>query len=334
MALESRTCAQGKLQLAMHLMLNDKDKMKICRQIGVTHAITFPGFWNTNRDEYDAAARKLRDDFAKFGFTVAGIEGFPILFEKAKLGLEGRDVEILNMNAAIAAFGKAGINMICYDFMAELGWYRTKFDALERGGALTSEFSRKDADKQGLTERGEVSEDEMWENITYFLERIIPVAEKYNVKMGLHPDDPPISPLRGLGRICKSAEDYRRILNITPSPVHGITFCQANFKAMGVDIYELAREFCEQGKVFFVHYRDIEGNSNHFYETFHDNGPTDMAKMLEIYVQSGFIGPIRPDHAPTMEGESSDSMGYGTTGKVFAFGYMKGLMDSMNLPYE
>lgn len=238
------------------------------------------------------------------------------------------------MNAAIAALGKAGINMVCYDFMAGLGWYRTNFEILERGGALTSEFSQKVAEKQGLTERGEISEEEMWENITYFLERVIPTAEKYNVKMALHPDDPPISPLRGIARICRSEENYRRILNIAPSPVHGITFCQANFKAMGEDIYKLARDFCDQGKVFFVHFRDIEGTTDRFRETFHDNGPTDMARMLEIYVKSGFIGPVRPDHAPTMAGERHDTNGYGIVGKVFALGYMIGLMDSMNLPYE
>ena len=326
--------SQGKLQLAMFLSPEDKDRLKICRQMGVTHAIANSGFQDLSRDEYGAAAKKLRDDFAEAGFTIAGIESHPVAFEKIKLGLAGREQEILNTNAAIEALSKAGINMICYNFMAELGWYRTKFDVLERGGALTSEFSQEDAMKQGLTERGEISEDEMWDNITYFLEHVIPVAEKYNVKMALHPDDPPISPLRGIARICTSSKNYRRILNIAPSPVNGITFCQANFKAMGEDIYELARDFCAQGKVFFIHYRDIEGTSDRFRETFHDNGPTDMAKMLEIYVKSGFVGPIRPDHAPTMAGDNEDSKGYGITGKVFAFGYMKGLMDAMNLPYE
>jgi len=199
---------------------------------------------------------------------------------------------------------------------------------------LTSEFSYEDSIKKGLTEWGEVSEDKMWDNITYFLERVIPVAEKNNMKMALHPDDPPISPLRGIARICTSADNYRRIMNIAPSPVNGITFCQANFRAMGENIYDLAREFCESGKVFFVHFRDIEGKANRFHETFHDNGPTDMARMLEIYSRSGFVGPIRPDHAPTMEGESEESKGYGMTGKVFAFGYMKGLMDARNIAYE
>lgn len=302
--------------------------------MGVRHAIAGAPFRSIGRDQYTAAAKKMKDDFEEAGFKIAGIEGHPVSFEKIKLGLEGRDEEIRNTNAAIKALSNAGINMICYNFMAGLGWYRTTFGMPERGGAETSEFSYEDSNKQGLTEWGEVNEDKMWDNITYFLERVMPVAEKYNMKMALHPDDPPISPLRGIARICTSAENYRRIMNIAPSPMNGITFCQANFRAMGENIYDLAREFCESGKVFFVHFRDIEGKARRFHETFHDNGPTDMAKMLEIYSRSGFVGPVRPDHAPTMAGESKESKGYGMTGKVFAFGYMKGLMDARNIAYE
>lgn len=331
---QAKANRQGKFQLAMYLGLDNPERLALCRQIGVTHAITGSGFRNISRDQYGAAAIKLRDDFMEAGFAIAGIEGHPVAFENIKLGLEGRDEEIRNTNAAIEALSNAGINMICYNFMAGLGWYRTKFDVPARGGAMTSEFSYEDSKKQGLTKWGEVSEDKMWDNITYFLERVIPVAEKYNVKMALHPDDPPISPLRGIARICTSAANYRRILNIAPSPVNGITFCQANFRAMGENIYEVAREFGEANKIFFVHYRDIEGKANKFHETFHDNGPTDMAKMLEIYARSGFYGPIRPDHAPTMAGENEKSHGYGMSGKIFAFGYMKGIMDARNLAYE
>jgi mannonate dehydratase len=132
---------------------------------------------------------------------------------------------------------------------------------------------------------------------------VIPVAETAGVKMALHPDDPPISPLRGIGRILTSAKNYRRVLAMVPSPVNGITFCQANFKAMGEDLEALAREWCRQKKIFFIHFRDIRGTREHFVETFHDNGPTDMARMLQVYSENGFAGPIRPDHAPTLEGE-------------------------------
>ncbi|MEE2872682.1 MAG: mannonate dehydratase, partial [Candidatus Latescibacterota bacterium] len=180
------------------------------------------------------------------------------------------------------------------------------------------------------------TEEELWDNLTWLLERVVPVAEKANVRMGYHPNDPPISPYRGSAQIMVSIEAYRRLLNIAPSPNNGITFCQGNFKAMGADIYSAAREFTEQGKVHFIHYRDVEGTAGtRFTETFHDDGPTDMARMLEIYARAGFEGPIRPDHSPTMGDEDAETTrGYGMQGKIFAFGYMIGMMQAQNLTYE
>jgi mannonate dehydratase len=162
----------------------------------------------------------------------------------------------------------------------------------------------------------------------------MPVADKFGVAMALHPDDPPLSPLRGIGRICISARNYERIMSIVPSPMNGVTFCQANFVAMGEDIYALAKRWLDRKKVFFVHYRDIAGQGAYFRETFHDNGPTDMARILKIYGEAGFTGPIRPDHAPTLEGEANDRPGYAFMGKILAFGYMKGILDAAKLPYE
>ena len=150
----------------------------------------------------------------------------------------------------------------------------------QRGEARWPANSTTVRQKLGLAEWGDVSSDKLWENITYFLKAVIPVAEKAGVKMALHPDDPPVSPLRGIGRILTSAQSYRRVLNLAPSPVNGITFCQANFKLMGEDVEALVREWCSQKKIFFVHFRDIEGTREHFRETFHDNGPTDMARSL------------------------------------------------------
>jgi mannonate dehydratase len=116
--------------------------------------------------------------------------------------------------------------------------------------------------------------------------------------------------------------------------LNGITFCQANFKLMGEDLEALAKEWCGQKKIFFVHFRDIEGTKEHFRETFHDNGMTDMARILKVYAECGFNGPMRPDHAPTMEGESNDRPGYAMNGKVFAFGYMRGILDASGYSSE
>jgi mannonate dehydratase len=251
-----------------------------------------------------------------------------------KLGLNGRDEEIQNFINAIQALSQNGIKMICYNWMAGIGWTRTNQQVTERGGAITSEFDLKTAEALPPPSCGKVSEEKIWDNLVYFQKAVIPVADKFGVRMALHPDDPPISPLRGIGRILTSAANYRKVMNIVPSPMNGITFCQANFKLMGEDIYALAKEWCDQKKIFFVHLRDVEGNKEHFHEVFHDHCQVDMARMMKIYGSCGYDLPMRPDHAPMMEGDTSTTGGgYGVVGKVLAFGYIMGLMKAQGIAY-
>jgi mannonate dehydratase len=332
----ARPADQPGMKLALTLPHDQPERWQLARQIGVRHAIVPVSrvLTHIHRSQYLDALTKLNADYSAAGIVIAGVESHPVSAVRIKLGLPGRDEEIENYVAAIEALGRVGIPMCCYNFMAGLGWYRTKVDVPERGGALTSEFDNRVARQQGLTRWGEISQEKLWDNLTYFLQLIIPIAERANVKMALHPDDPPLSPLRGIGRILTSAESFRRVLQIEPSPVNGIAFCQANFKAMGEDIEKVAAEFCQQGKVFFVHFRDIEGQGERFRETFHDNGPTNMPRMLRTYHESGFRGPIRPDHAPTMVGEENDQPGYAMKGKIFAVGYMKGITDALDIPVE
>lgn len=315
--------------------VSDERKIRIASQIGIRHAIgaVLPALSQVPRERYFPILQKIKEDFNAYNMVLSGVESHPVPAEKIKLGLSGRDEEIDNYIAAIEALSKIGVTMVCYNWMAGLGWYRTKFDIPTRGGALVSEFNDETAREQGLTEWGEITEQKLWNNLEYFLKAIIPVAAQFGVKMALHPDDPPLSPLRGIARIVTSAANYRRILNLVPSSSNGITFCQANFILMGEDIVSLVREWCSQGKIFFVHLRDVEGTRVQFRETFHDNGPTDLAKMLRVYHESGFTGPLRPDHAPTLEGESNESPGYAMGGKVFAVGYIKGIMDALGIPY-
>ncbi len=323
------------IQVAELFALDEVYKIRLASQVGVTHAIigVRPALSRVPRTRYLERLQEIKADFRGAGMVFAGVESHPVDAEKIKLGLPGRDEEIENYIAVIKALAQVGVTLLCYNWMAGLGWYRTRVDVPTRGGALTSEFDNDAAKKQGLTEWGEVSEEKIWSNLEYFLKAVIPVAEQAGVRMALHPDDPPLSPMRGIGRILTSAASFRRILNMAPSPVNGIAFCQANFKLMGEDIAALAAEWCAQKKIFFVHLRDVEGTAERFRETFHDNGPTDLARMLRIYHECGFEGPIRPDHAPTLEGESNDRPGYSMGGKLFAFGYMKGAMDAVGIPY-
>ena len=308
--------------------------LTICSQVGLKYVISNGGC-RGRKEEYAANCAKQVEAYKAVGYKIAGVEGHPVGFEHIKQGTEGRDQEIENTKWAIEALSKNGIDMICYNFMAGLGWTRTNQAVKERGGALTSEFDLEAAKAQGLTAAGEISEEKMWKNIEYFIKAVMPVADKFKVKMALHPDDPPINPLRGIARIVVSKRNLRAHHGHVPQPVQRHPFCQANFVLMKEDIYSLAKEWCERKKIFFVHYRDVEGDTRHFHETFHDNGPTDMIRILEVYSKAGFVGPIRPDHAPALAGEAQNgrASGYTIGGKVLAFGYMKGIMDAAGLKY-
>ena len=335
MVRETSNLRTGGIKLAELFEPGEDRKIRLASQIGIKTAIVgvLPVLSRLPRGQYLDGLRRIKSEFADAGMTFAGVESHPVPSEKIKLGLPGRDEEIENYIAAIKALARLGVSLVCYNWMAGLGWYRTRTDARERGGALVSEFDNRVAMNQGLTEWGEVSERKIWSNLEYFLNAVIPVAEREGVKMALHPDDPPLSPLRGLGRILTSAASYRHILEMSPSPSNGITFCQANFKLMGEDIQALVREWCSKRKIFFVHFRDVTGTREHFRETFHDSSPLDLAKMLQLYHECGFEGPMRPDHAPTLDGESNDRPGYAMGGKILAIGYMKGIMDALRIPH-
>jgi D-mannonate dehydratase len=123
-----------------------------------------------------------------------------------------------------------------------------------------------------------------------------------------------------------------RVMALSDSPSHGITYCQATFRAMGEDIVAAARRFAS--RIVFVHFRDIAGAREDFTETFHDNGPTDMPAMIKLYADLGFTGPIRVDHVPSMAGEKNLPHGYAQLGHLFALGYLKGILDTHRIPYD
>ncbi|MFZ2643697.1 MAG: mannonate dehydratase, partial [Verrucomicrobiia bacterium] len=128
--------------------------------------------------------------------------------------------------------------------------------------------------------------------------------------------------------------NFERAIALAPSPSNGVTFCQANFKLMGCDVAAWARRFAAQGKMFFVHFRDVRGTAERFEETFHDDGTTDMPAMLKLYHELGFTGPLRVDHVPTMAGEKNEQPGYESLGRLFALGYTKGVMQALKIPIE
>jgi mannonate dehydratase len=213
--------------------------------------------------------------------------------------------------------------------MTVFNWMRTSMTIPTRGGALVTGYDHELMAKAPLTEAGEVTEQQLWDGLKYFMDAVVPVAEEAGVLLALHPDDPPISPIRGVGRILTSPDNIRRAIDLRPSPNNGVTFCQGSFATMNADIPQEIRAFAERGAIHFVHFRDVRGNPAKFAETFHDDGQTNMWEAMKTYHEVGFRGPLRPDHVPTMEGEKNLSPGYDVLGRLFAVGYIKGLVEGV-----
>ena len=331
------------MKLALMLPAIPSEKWAVARQIGVRYAITklAPELTGSLPPWDFDSLLQAKTRFEDAGFVLYGLEGDEFDMQRIKQGKQGRDEDIEKYSAMLTNMGILGIRLICVNFMAQIGWMRTSRTTPERGGARTTSFDADLVSNAPLTEAGIIRDEQMWDNLTYFIEAVMPAAEKAGVRIALHPDDPPVSPLRGVARILSSARGFRRALGICKSPHLGVAFCQANFRLMGEDVRALVREFGGEEKIFYVHFRDVEGTRERFHETFHDNGPTDMAEMLKLYHDVGFDGPIRPDHTPEMEGEGGFSFeagtmsaGYEMKGRLFAVGYMRGIMDALHIPVE
>ena len=155
---------------------------------------------------------------------------------------------------------------------------------------------------------------------------MIPYAEKYNIKLALHPDDPPISKLGGVERIMISYDNIAKAVSIVDSPNLGVTMCQACYLMMGENLYDVIPKLAE--KIFFVHFRNVTGNKYRFHETFHDNGDIDMADIMRLYKKLNINVPIRVDHVPLMAGEKQETAGYTALGRLYALGYLRGILEA------
>lgn len=321
--------------------------MKQCGVEGAVGGITLRPKPDAEPEEQPWSYTSLAQ--AKAAYEAAGIpleviESRPPM-EKIKLGLPGRDEEIEVVCELLRNMGKLEIPVWCYAWMPILGVMRTSRSISSRGGAHVSGFDLNALASQGdPTERPihnidgipiaqqeismeTVTEEQQWANLKYFLERIVPVAEEANVKLALHPDDPPLSPIRGIARIMSSVENYQKLVDLVPSPMNGIGLCQGNFTLMTDDLPSVIRHFGEQKKIHFLHIRDVVGQPDKFEEAFHDDGKTDLVECLRAYRDIGFDGVCRPDHYPKMGDEQfGDEQGIA---RLFAVGYLKGIREAV-----
>jgi mannonate dehydratase len=275
-----------------------------------------------------AELKRLKQQYEAAGFRMAVLEDNPPM-DRIRLGLDGRDEEIEWFRMLVRNLGKLEVPVLSYSFMSVFDWIRTSVAERGRGGALVSSYDHDLMRDAPLTAAGVVSSDGMWANFKYFLERVIPAAEEAHVRLALHPDDPPLSPVRGLSRIMCTLDALQQAVDLVPSEYNGLTFCQGNVTLMTNNVPEAIRRFGEQDKIFYVHFRDVRGTPDHFIETFQDDGQTNMLECMRAYREIGFKGVMRSDHVPTLEGDSHEKPGYSSLGRLFAVGYMIGLREAV-----
>jgi mannonate dehydratase len=311
----------------------EKRKVQFGKQLNVLGAVGgidpgMVGLPNAKPWEFEVVSA-VKSAWAKTGLNLEVIEGPPALSEKTKLALEGRDEEISNFITLMKNLSSVGIKIICYNWMPVIGWARTTTDRPGRGGALVTAFDYEDIKDLSPTKYGEVTRENLWKNLEYFLKAVVPEAEKYGIKLAMHPDDPQVDSIRGISRIMTTADAFRRMAALCPSSNNGITMCQGNFSLMGENIPSLVKDFGSKNLIHFVHFRNVRGGKMNFVETFHDEGQIDMYAAMKAYIETGFKGPLRPDHVPTMAGDSNESPGYSALGSLYAAGYIRGLIEAV-----
>lgn len=317
---------------------SDEASLKVLAALGVNHICSAEPSRKFDENWSVEGLARLRERVESYGITLAAVplplsssyitkaENPAIILGKSP----ERDREIDSICSMVRNCGKAGIPMVKYNLNI-LGVVRTA-PTPGRGGSRYSTFRFAEAKQDpALTEAGPLSADEMWERITYFLERVVPVAEEAKVRIACHPHDPGMPEregFRGIHRVLGSVAGLKRFIEIHPSPYHGLNFCQGSVSEMlrdpNTEIHDVIRYFGTRKKIFNVHFRNIRGGFLNFQETFPDAGDVDMLAALRTYREIGYDGMLMPDHVPVIGGDTGGRQAF-----AFAFGYIRGLLQAV-----
>jgi mannonate dehydratase len=305
------------------------EKLATIRQIGIEHLVHY------DMANDDVKLERLEDVIARarrFGLDVPVVEVGPPI-DRIVLGLDGAEEQTQEWVRALGRLGRLGVEVVVYNFMPQLTEdamvVRTDFCAITRGGAVTTAFNR--ADLAGVTwdpaAPPAISFEEARDRLVRFLRTVIPAAEAAGVKLAMHPDDPPLSPIGGYARIMSSVEGFDWLLGLHDSEANGMTLCAGCFGELGVDVPALVERFGR--RIHFVHLRNVSGSGDSFIETFPDEGDVDIVGTLRALDAAGIDVYARPDHSPRLAIEQEGTPGYGFDGHLFTLGYLRGIMHGL-----
>jgi len=295
----------------------------------------------------------LKSQIEDAGLAFAVVESVPV-HEDIKLGRSSRDRWIDNYCVSIRTLGELGIPVLCYNFMPVFDWVRTDLAlglpdgstalAFDDGALAAIDLSRGTGELPGwattydaaqlqalLAAYRAVDAERLWDHLAYFLERVVPVAAQAGVRLALHPDDPPWS-IFGLPRIITNAPALDRLVRLVDDPANGVTFCTGSLGADPEnDLVAMVRRLGGMGRIHFAHCRNVRvTGARRFHETAHPSasGSVDLYQVLRTLHETGFAGPMRPDHGRMIWGETGRP-GYGLYDRALGITYLQGLWEAI-----
>jgi len=299
------------------------------------------------------AIRERKALLAKHGLTWTVVESIPVT-EAIKTAGPDRDVQLAAWIETMERLAAEGVTTVCYNFMPVFDWWRSTFDRVLDDGSNAMAYDQVDVDRTdvraGVEQRiawaqgysaaemeeafapyDAMDESDLLGNLAYFLDAVTPTAERLGVRLALHPDDPPW-PIFGLPRIVGDEASIARILDLTPSPAHGLTFCTGSLGANSDnDLVAMARRFAP--RVAFVHARNVRHHGvRSFHEVAHHRGAgdVDLPTVLRVFAEAGVSVPLRPDHGRMIWGETG-IQGYGLYDRALGLAYLQGIWEALNV---
>jgi mannonate dehydratase len=339
-----------KFGLGLYPRMLTPENFRFVKQVGASHIVAHLPDWSRSGMRPGVSAddprpplwsyeelRDLRAAMNAEGVDIAAIENFePAHWSDILLDGPRKAEQMEGLKTIIRNMGRAGIPCMGYNFSIAGVWGRTHGN-WARGGARSVGYVEAEAPEQTPIPTGTVwnmvydpsapagtigtvTAEELWSRLEYFLKELVPVAEEAGVRLAAHPDDPPLPTLRGAARLVYRPELYQKLIDIVPSHHNALEFCQGTIAEMhgDMDVYEAIDRYAGQGKIAYVHFRNVRGKVPNYHEVFIDEGDVDMIRALRLYHKHGYDGVMIPDHTPQVECAAPWH-----AGMAYALGYLR-----------